>query len=301
MSAGPGRFPWGTDENRELTLIKSMAFKAMLRLMLGLALAPELVAPRLAKADELCRFTGSTDYRGHVDVTSRVADESGMTRVDIALSFTATTMIWLHWHYLIEEISFWRAGEMQSVAMNTRDFVGGHVVRQFWDVFRRTKGGLEGQRLQGKTAEDFAQRHPGFARHWDPADFGTPWLADFASGAPERRPDLDLKPAPADIQAPLALAFYWDRFLPPKGVDEKVFLPGYKIDKVIDLPMSGDRGALQTELHYSAFLDQPISVARAAISADRHVQWLDFSVHGTRGSASGRINGAGCSNIRSVR
>ena len=67
---------------------------------------PDVDAPRSA---EVCRFAGTTDYGGHVAVTTDVAAVSGVTRVDVAVTFEATTMFWRHIHYLVEEVSTWRA------------------------------------------------------------------------------------------------------------------------------------------------------------------------------------------------
>ena len=90
-------------------------------------------------------------------------------------------MLWRHLHYLIEEVSTWRAGEMESVAVNTRYLVGDHIVRQQWDDFQRYTGGLQARRVQAKTLADLRRRHPNFVRRWDPATFGRRWLDDYKS------------------------------------------------------------------------------------------------------------------------
>jgi hypothetical protein len=92
--------------------------------------------------------------------------------VDVAGTFEATTMFWLHIRYLIEEVSTWRNGELETVAVNSRYLVGGHIVRQQWDYFDRGADGLQAHRVQGKTFADLRRDHPGFAQHWDPATFG---------------------------------------------------------------------------------------------------------------------------------
>src|SRR5215472_12209402 len=192
-----------------------------------------------ASAAEVCRYTGSTDYDGRVAVTTDVTESNGITRIDVAGDFEATTMFWYRIHYLLEEVSTWRGGELQSVSMNSRYLLGDHVVRQSWDDFRRGGDGLQAYRVQGKTLADFRLKHPGFARHWDPATFGQPWLRDYPSAPPERRADLDLTRAPAGLRSPLALAFYWIRWLPRGEQTVPVFLPGFKQERLVELPIAG--------------------------------------------------------------
>jgi hypothetical protein len=89
---------------------------------------------------------------------------------------------------------------------------------------------LQAERVQAKTLSDFQRQHPGFVQHWDPATFGQPWLHDYPSAPPERRIDLDLHDTPSlsALRSPLALAFYWVRWLPQTRQDVPVFLPGFK-------------------------------------------------------------------------
>ena len=190
-----------------------------------------------ASASEVCRYAGTTDYAGHVSVTTDVSATHGLTRVDVALAFEATPMLWVHVQYLIEEVSTWRAGELESVAVNSRYSVGGHIVRQQGDEFERGTDGLQARRVQAKTLADFRRRHPLFVRHWDVVTFGLPWLADYPLASPERRPDLDLtgSPLPSGLRSPLALAFYWVRQLPSDGQDVPVFLPGFKTERLVEL------------------------------------------------------------------
>jgi hypothetical protein len=61
-----------------------------------------------ASAAEVCRYSGSTDYDGHVAVTTNVTESDGVTRVDAVGAFEATTMFFLRIHYLLEEDSSWR-------------------------------------------------------------------------------------------------------------------------------------------------------------------------------------------------
>lgn len=259
-----------------------------------------LLAMAHASAAEVCRFAGTTDQNGQVAVTTDVTATNGTTRVDVAVRFESTTMIWFHVHYLVEEISTWRAGELAAVAVNTRYLVGSRIIRQQWDVFRRDNDAMLAQRVQAKTLADFRRRHPGFVRHWDPATFGQPWLDDYRAASPDRRADLDLSGAPASpkLRSPLALAFYWVRWLPPGGQDVAVFLPGFKGKRLVDLPITAAAWAGGTlwkvPVRYPALSERPVSTASAWTSRDRRLLQLAFDLHEPRGSARGLIRQEGC-------
>lgn len=228
---------------------------------------------QLCRADalgaEICHFTGTSDYHGHVAVTTNVAAAHGVTTVDVAGTFEATTMFWPRIRYLVEEMSTWQNGELQSVAVNSRYSVGDHIVWQQWDYFDRGADGLQAQRVQGKTFVDFRRMHPGLVQHWDPATFGRAWLHDYHLASPERRADLDLKglPLPSGLRSPLAMAFYWVRLLPRGDQDVPVFLPGFKSDRLLHLKIeaasSTDGTVLRAPLRYSAFSERPVSIATA--------------------------------------
>ncbi len=253
-----------------------------------------------AFATEVCRFAGQTNHAGQVAVTSRVAASDGVTKVDVALTFDSTTLLWLHVHYLVEEVSFWRGSELDSVAVNTRYLFAGHVVRQQWDQFQRAPDGLEAHRVQAKTLVDFRRMHPGFISHWDPAMFARPWLDDYPAAAPERRADLDLKgtPLPSPLRSPLAMAFYWVRWLPKTGQDVAVFLPGFKKDRLLRLPIAGVATAggmlWRAPVEYPLLSRQQASTAMAHTTPDGHLLQLAFDLHDPRGSAKGQIDQLGC-------
>jgi hypothetical protein len=251
-----------------------------------------------ASVAEVCRFAGTTDRAGQVAVTTKVVATNGTTRVDVAMTFESTIMIWFHLHYLVEEVSTWRAGKLETLAVNTRYLIGARIIRQQWDVFQRDKDAMRAHRVQAKTLADFHRRHPGFVRHWDPATFGQPWLDDYPAASPERRADLDLKGALPKLRSPLALAFYWVRWLPPGDQDVPVFLPGFKADKLVDLPIAAAPwagGALwRAPLRYPALSERPESTGTAWISSDGHLLQLAFDVHERRGSARGLIRQKGC-------
>ncbi len=263
-----------------------------------------IVAARIGIASaagaEICRYTGTTDYDGRVAVMAAVTADEGVTRVDVTLDFDARTLLWLHIHYLYEEISIWRAGVLESVGVNNRSFSGGGIVRQLWDDFQRGPEGMVGQRVQSKRLADFRRRHPGFVQHWDPATFGRPWLQDYAAAVPERRPDLDLKDAKLSpgLRSPLAMAFYWVRWLPRGGLDVPVFLTGFRADRLVDLPITATPtpgGMLwRTPLRHPSLSARPVSTATAWTSRDGHLLRLAFDVHEARGSARGQIQQQGC-------
>ncbi len=257
-----------------------------------------VLLPVQLRAAELCRFAGTTDYDGKVGVTTSVSVSGDVTRVDVAVTFEATTMFWLRMHYLVEEISFWRGGVVQDVALNTREFVNSHIVRQQWDRFRRAGDSMKAQRVQGKTLQDFAQKHPGFVQHWDPATFSRPWLQDYDAAKPETRPDLDFDHAGPALKTPLALAFYWVRYLPAGGATFPVLLLGFKADKRAELPITGAQrqGAMvwHAPLRHPDLSASPVSSAEAVTSPDHHLLDLSFDLFGPRGSAHGDISQVGC-------
>jgi hypothetical protein len=266
--------------------------------LMGVALA-QSCAPK-SLATETCRFTGTTDYAGHVSVVTRAAAAGDTMRVGVALQFEATTTLWLHLRYLVEEISEWRNGALLRLDANTRYIFAGHVVRQQWDDFKLTQKGLQAYRIEGKRPAQFGLQYPRFAQHWDIAAFGLPWLDDYASAAPVRRPDLDLDRVPqsAAPQSPFALAFYWVRFLHPGAQHAQVFLPGFKADKLADIaisPVAGANGQTwHADLHHSYLSAAPPSTATAQIAADGHLQRFSFELHGSAGSAGGSLRQAGC-------
>ena len=257
------------------------------------------LCPGAASASEICRFTGTTDYDGHVAATTNVTASNDITTVNVDVTFDATMMYLFHIRYLVQEISTWRAAELESVALNTRYLVDDQIVRQQWDVFQRGPDGLQGRRVQAKTLGDFRQRHPGFVHHWDPVTFGQPWLQDFLSASSERRADLDLSPPlPPTLRSPLAMAFYWIRWLPRVGQEVSVFLPGFKKDRLAKLAITGHSSAAGAEwfapLRYPTLSDQPASAATALTSPDRRLLQLSFELHEPRGSARGSIRQEGC-------
>src|ERR1700733_11625839 len=222
----------------------------------------ELLGTITVRAGEVCRFAGTTDYSGRIEVSTDVNARAmdGTTTVDVIVQFMATPWPLVHIRYLMQEVSVWKSDQLQSVATNSRYLVGGHIVRQIWDLFDRRPDGLEAYRLEGKTLDDFRRKYPAFVRHWEPANFGQPWIQDYRLAGAERRPDLDLPASSVgpDLRSPLALAFYWSRRIPRSGQAGTVFLPGFKKAKRVDLtigavePSGAGQQVWQTSIRYPA-------------------------------------------------
>ena len=261
-----------------------------------------------AAASEVCRFEGTTSHAGRVGVTAVVTTAAdGQTVVDVALSLRASVWWVFGVQYLAEEVSTWRNGALLGVAVNNRTLADGRVVRQQWDVFNQGSTGLQGWRVQAKTLAEFRHKHPSFVRHWNPASFGGAWLQDYAAAGPERRPDLDLRRAATPpgfwqgLRTPLAMAFYWARWLPPAGEAVPVFLPGFKRDARADLavapsvaPPTGAWQLWRAWLRHPALDASTPSEADAWVTPDRHLLALAFNVHARQGDARGTVRALGC-------
>ena len=258
-----------------------------------------LALPRAAAADT-CRFDGTTSYDGKLAVTVTTTSAADGVTVDAALSLAAHPIPLMNTLYETEEISGTGPNGIETVAVNNRYRVDGHIVRQSWDVFRRTASGLEAYRIEGKRAAEFRRQFPTFARHWEFGHFGDDWLGDFARAGATRRPDLDLRPVSAAMRPPLALAFHLLERLGPAPVTVPVFLPGFKDQKLVALAIGGaaaraDGVTRTAPLIYPALSrDQPSS-ATAWLSEAGRVRRLGFDVHGTSYSARATIRGLGCS------
>jgi hypothetical protein len=270
----------------------------------AVSLVAALLGTITGRASEVCHFTGTTDYSGRIEVTSNVNARitDGMTTADVIVHFMATPWPFVHIRYLMQEISTWKSDQLQSVAANTRYLVDGHIVRQTWDLFDRGTNGLEAYRLEGKTLDDFRRKYPAFVRHWAPATFGQAWIQDYRLAGAERRPDLDLPASSVgpDLRSPLALAFYWCRWIPRSGQAATVFLPGFKKDKRVDLtigtaePSHDGQQVWQTSIRYPALSLAHASTAKVWVSTDRHLLQLAGSVHSGSYSGDGVIRLEGC-------
>ncbi len=251
-----------------------------------------------AQAAEVCLFNGKTSHSGRAAVRTEVTEANGLTTVDVTARLDAEPGWFWAIQYLVEEISTWRAGELQSVAVNNRYSVDGQVKRQQWDVFVRTPDGLAASRVQSKTLSEFRRRHPAFVAHWSPGAFGQAWLPDYPAAGPERRPDLDLGRAamPPQLRTPYALAFYWSRWLPTAGWTIPVFMPGWKRDARLDASVgpTGVAGHWRMKLRHPALDRSTPSSAEAVVSADHRLLRLLFDVHAAAGSGQGWVDQAGC-------
>ncbi len=192
-------------------------------------LAALLLATTPARA-ATCTYTGTSSYNGHITATVTDTETPAGLTIDVRIRLDATP--WHLWpvQFLAQELSTYRGGTLQSVAINGRWSSGGTLRRQYWDVFTPTPTGLTAQRIQVKRQADLERRHPPFAPYWNPATFAQPWLPTFATATPDRRPDLDLPTTqiPPGLKTPLALALYWSRQPLPKTIP--IFLPGWKHD-----------------------------------------------------------------------
>ncbi|MGH7156028.1 MAG: hypothetical protein ACREF3_19040 [Acetobacteraceae bacterium] len=234
-----------------------------------------------AWGSETCQFAGTSDYDGRIAVTAITGTNvaNGTTTVDVRLGFKGTPLPFIHTNYLMQEVSTWKAAELQTLAVNTRYRVDDHVVREIWDVFVRRDDGLDGYRLEAKTPDEFRRKHPAFTTHWYPAAFAQPWWQDFWRAEPERRRDLDLPASSVmpDVRSPLALAFYWGERLPPTAQAATVFLPGFKKDKNATLmiaPAGPEREGAQAwaiSVRYPGLDTSRPSTAEALVSAGGHL------------------------------
>ena len=264
----------------------------------------ELLGTIAVRAGEVCRFAGTTDYSGRIEVSTDVNARAidGTTTVDVIVQFMATPWPLVHIRYLMQEVSVWKSDQLQSVATNSRYLVGGHIVRQIWDLFDRRPDGLEAYRLEGKTLDDFRRKYPAFVRHWGAANFGQPWIQDYRLAGAERRTDLDLPASSVgpDLRSPLALAFYWSRWISRSGQAATVFLPGFKKDKRLDLtigavePSGAGQQVWQTSIRYPALGSAHASTAKAWVSTDRHLLQLTGSVQSGSYAGDGVIRLKGC-------
>jgi hypothetical protein len=253
-----------------------------------LALAPA------SQAAEVCTYAGAASHDARATIRTEASEAGGMLTLRVLARVQAAPW-WWSLSYLMEEISTWRGGELQSVALNTRYILDGRVRRQQWDVLARTPEGLQAQRVQSTSLPEFNRRHPRFAGHWDPSRFGQPWLSDYPAAGPERRTDLDLPRAgmPPGLRTPLALMFYWSRFLPPGNEAVPVFLPGWKRDARADEPVAAvSPGRWRMTLRHPAV--GAGSWAEAAVSPDHQLLRLTFAVRARVGNGEGWVALEGC-------
>ncbi len=223
--------------------------------------------------------------------------------MDVTVAFAISALM-SDVRYYGEEISTWRGGVLQMVAVNQRTITDGGIKRQQWDVFRRNGGVLEAYRVQAKRLEDFRVRFPGFVQHWTPASFGQPWLQDYRAAAPDRRPDLDLPANALRTVSPLAFALYWSRFLPDDdGGRAALVLPGFKRDKTVALrltppaPGNGWR-RWSTVLVHPGLDASPASLAAAWVSPEHYLLQLGFEVHTSWASGQALLHAEGCQGVQ---
>jgi hypothetical protein len=253
-----------------------------------------------AASAEVCQFTGTTDPSGTISVISSVETANGVTKVDVSATYDTTAYLFFHVHYLVNEITLWQGDQLQTIGINTRYLLGSHVIRQTWDVFHRDNASMRGYRVQGKTLADFERKHRGFVRYWDPTTFGRPWLDNFEAAVPERRADLDLVRSASSpkLQTPFAFTFYSIRMLRPGAAEQTIFLPGFKGEKLLTLPLTSSRSnagvVWQAIIKYSNFSTTEVSTVTANIAPDRHLKWIEMDLHDKRVDAKGALTLQSC-------
>ena len=240
---------------------------------------------------EVCTYEGDASYQGHVSVRTEARTEGGLLTLRVTGRLVSSP--WRLWdvEYLGDEITTWRGGVLQSIATNGRYWVNGGVNRQQWDVWTPGGAGLEASRVQAKRERDFKARYMRFAVHWPHAAFGREWLPSFATAAPERRPDLDLVHPSAGLRTPLALAFYWARFLPPGTASVPVFLPGFKRDSLVTEALSHDGNTWHMPLRHPAL--GTASSATAVVEGET-LRRLSVDAQETLDSGTATVTLVGC-------
>ena len=264
--------------------------------------APATARPPPGAQTATCR--GSTDYGGRRRGVADSGTAGGRTAIDVRLELDATPLPLIHTRYLMQEISSWRPNGIERVAVNDRYSVDGHILRQQWDVYHRAADGPHPFRVQAPRAGEFQRQHPGFMRFWNPDRFGQPWLGAYPYSIGARRPDLDLHQDPSLVRTPLALAFYWLRWLPPQGGVVPLFLPGFKEQKLVELAIGpvpgqqpGGTSGWKAPIEYPYLSPTRPSAAFAWTSSDRHVRQLVFDLHGVAHSARGAVHEEGCRDV----
>jgi hypothetical protein len=264
--------------------------------VLAVVLAPAV------RAEEVCRYSGTTDYSGHVVIETRAATTPDGVKVDVTANVAARQLGLIDWRYLYQEIGVWRGGELREIGVNNRYSVLGVMRRQQWDLFHRGQAGFQGWRLEANSRGDLEKKFPRFAAHWDPTSFGQPWLADYAASGPERRADLDL-PADRmtrDLGTPLQMGFYWIRWAGAHDRTVPMFLPGLKHDTRVDVNVApvGDAPPglvhLRSTVRFAHLSDTRASIGDAWISNDHHLRTVTFDARTDHASAHGELRLDAC-------
>ncbi len=247
---------------------------------------------------ETCRYAGTASHGARIVVDTVSAARDGETTVNVMARIDATSFGIISLGYLHQEISLWRGGELRQAAVNHRYSFAGSIRRQQWDVFTRGPDSMMAYRAQAKNLADFRSKHPRFVRQWETASFGQPWLGEYDQAGAERRADLDLPRAamPPGTGTPLAMAFHWVRWVNPDGRGVPVFLPGFKKNARIDVPVSladvdahGTRHVRLVARHPQLSQTQP-SVGDAWVSAGHRLLRVRFDAHGQHGGVLGVVD-----------
>ena len=258
--------------------------------------------PFSAQSAETCRYKGVGDQAGRLVVETQAATANGETTLSVTAQVEGRYLGVFRFQFLHQEINVWRDGELRQIGIHHRYSVNGSVKRQQWDVFNRVPEGMQAWRAQAKTLSDLQAHHPGFVRYWPPESFGQPWLAAYGSAGAKRRADLDLpaRAIPPGLGTPLAMGFYWIRWSVPDGRAAPLFLPGFKEDPRLDVPISlagtepdGTRRIHITVRHPKLDPDRP-SGGEAWVAPDRRLMRVAFEGFGRKGSMKGEARLEGC-------
>ena len=216
-------------------------------------------------------------------------------------------MIWFHIHYLVEEISTWRAGELEAVAVNTRYLVGSRIIRQRWDMFRRDKDAMRAQRVQAKTLADFRRRHPASFGIGIPQHSASPGLTTIRPHPPTVAPisTLRARAAVAEIAIPARPGLLLGQ-MAAAGWPGRGGVPARLQGRSAGGP--ADHGGHLDWRHIVAGAGAvsgaergPPSSPRPGPPRDGRLLQLAFDLHEPRGSARGLIRQEGCEGPLSCR
>ena len=98
---------------------------------------------------------------------------------------------------------------------------------------------------------------------------------------------------PPRTRTPLALAFYWSRWLPEAGGTVPVFMPGWKRDARLDAEVApAGPGHWRMALRYPGSAEP--SSAEAVVSSDHRLLRLSFDAHASAGSGQGWVDQVEC-------
>jgi hypothetical protein len=291
-----------------LFLLRNLAMNhwiALLPPLLALSSSALAGVPPFTK--ETCHYEGNTTYNGHLTIETRYERTPERTVFRTLLRFSARFLIW-GLKYDIDEIDQLSPfdGSLTSVGLNARYVLNGTIKRQQWDdyAFNWLTDSTSAERIQGGASDEFAQRYPKFAEHWDYSHFGDDWLDDYEGASPDTRSDLDIKGFSNQIASTLYVAFLSSRFADPTlgPVAFEPFIPGSKTGKPAD-PLradplvQGDQAIWRVPLSIDGLATPDGKPAEFRVDEATHtLQAVHLTIKSPLGSAEGDIKLIGCQN-----